>query len=127
MVNEETTSFVARNSDGLAVIVKESPIERVEVMISDSLQPKYLIQVISRLPLGSNCSEFKGHVITRPTPNTFEVTLTHMELAEPTVICKKDSPSVQTDIPLNWGAILKSGQVYTVVVNESVTETFTAR
>ena len=60
-----TNSFTARDPEGAKMAVAESPIERVEVTVSDANPPEYSLQVISRLPLGSSCSKFNGYDLSR--------------------------------------------------------------
>ena len=110
--------------DGGKTYMQASPIETVEVVVSDAEPAQYSLNVVSRLPRGSNCSAFNGYDIVRQFANTIEVGVTHLEVAENNVPCTRDLPVVETEIPL--GANLVSGEEYTVTVNDQFSETFTA-
>ena len=127
VVNEEVTnSFLARDERTSDWVAKASPIETVEVVVSDSEPPQYSLNVVSRLPKGSSCSAFNGYDIASRFAGRIEVTLTHLEVPPGQVVpCTADLPVVSTEIPL--GSNLTAAETYTVVVNEEVTETFTAR
>jgi hypothetical protein len=122
---EVTTSFTAGDPEGRDMVVKESPIEHVEVVILESFPPQYRLKVISRLPRGSSCSQFNGYDVSRPFANTIQVRVTHLEVAETNVPCTRDLPVVETEIPL--GIDFRSGDEYTVTINDQVTETFVAQ
>ena len=126
LVNGDVTnSFVGHDSEGRAMTKAISPVEQVEVKVSESTPPQYSVVVISRLPLGSSCSTFNGFDVTRRFAETIEVTVTHLEVADKNVPCTRDLPVVSTEIPL--GSDFESGKTYTVIVNDSVTEIFVAR
>ena len=111
--SELTRSFTVQDTDGLAMVEKESPIEKIEVTEADG---GYLLTVISRLPKGSSCSRFNGYEIDRRFAERIEVTLTHMEVAADYLRpCTEDLPVVVTDIPL--GGEFDEGTTYTVSVN----------
>ena len=122
---EVTNSFLARDERTTGWVVQASPIETVEVVVSDVEPAQYSLNVVSRLPRGSSCSAFNGYDIVRQFANTIEVGVTHLEVAENNVPCTRDLPVVETEIPL--GANLVSGEEYTVTVNDQFSETFTAR
>ncbi len=122
---EVTNSFLARDERTTGWVVQASPIETVEVVVSDAEPAQYSLNVVSRLPRGSSCSAFNGYDIVRQFANTIEVGVTHLEVAENNVPCTRDLPVVETEIPL--GANLVSGEEYTVTVNNQFSETFTAR
>ena len=125
VVNDEVTNaFTARDPEGPKMVVKESPVEGVELLILESFPPQYRLKVLSALPLGSSCSKFNGYDISRPFANTIHITVTHLEVAQTNVPCTRDRPVVETDISL--GKDFKSGEEYTVRVNDH-TETFTAQ
>ena len=119
-----TNSFTARDTDGMKMTVAESPIERVEVAVSDSNPPEYTLQVISGLPLGSSCSKFNGYDLLRRGAGFIDVTVTHLEVTE-IVPCTRDLPAVTTEIPL--GTEFASGESYKVIVNGEVTNSFVGR
>ena len=119
-----TNAFTARDPEGVKMVVKESPIEGVEVVILESFPAQYRLKVLSALPLGSRCSQFNGYDISRPFGNTVHVIVTHLEVAETNVPCTRDRPVVETEISL--GKDFTSGEEYAVKVNDQ-TETFTAQ
>ena len=110
---ELTHSFTAQDTDGTAMVEKESPIEKIKVTGAEG---RYLLTVISRLPKGSSCSRFNGYKINRRSTERIKVTVTHMEVAADYVLpCTADLPLVATDIPL--GGDFAEGRTYTVSVN----------
>ena len=122
---EVTNSFLARDERTTGWVVETSPIESVEVVVSDSEPPRYSLNVISRLPRGSSCSAFNGYDISRPLANAIHVRVTHLEVAGQNVPCTRDLPVVATEIPLGINFI--ADEQYSVIVNGKVTETFTAK
>ena len=122
---EVTNSFLARDERTTGWVVQASPIETVEVVVSDAEPAQYSLNVVSRLPRGSSSSAFNGYDIVRQFANTIEVGVTHLEVADNNVPCTRDLPVVETEIPL--GASLVSGEEYTVTVNDQFSKTFTAR
>ena len=126
VVNGEiTNSFTVQQPQKLDWVVKESPVQGVELVILESFPPQYQLRVTSTLPRGSECSRFNGYDIQRPEANTIEVSVTHLEVAEDNVPCTEDLPMVTNKLPL--GINFKSGEEYTVEINGQVTETFTAQ
>jgi hypothetical protein len=119
-----TNSFTARDPEGRKMAVAESPIERVEVVVSESDPPEYNLLVVSRLPLGSSCSKFNGYDLLRRGSGFIDVTVTHLEVTE-IVPCTKDLPVVTNDIPL--GTEFAAGESYKVIVNGEVTNSFVGR
>ena len=105
----------------------QSPIETAMVEASQAELSGpfgYTLRVISRLPMGSSCSQFNGFDIVRPAAGIIHVTVTHLEVTE-VQPCTADLPVVSTDIPL--GADFTRGEFYRVVVNGEITNAFTAR
>ena len=127
VVNEKVTnSFVARDSESGKMVVKTSPIESVELIILESFPPQYRLAVTSTLPMGSSCSRFDGYSVARRSANTIHVTVTHLEIAPGTLAaCTADLPIVTTNVSL--GSEFTSGETYTIIVNEEVTEIFVAQ
>lgn len=119
---EVSNSFVGRDPEGRAMVKVTSPIEQAEVTASESTPPQYTLEVVSRLPLGSSCSTFNGFDVTRQFSETIEVTITHLEVVDKNTPCTRDLPVVITKVPL--GSDFEAGKTYTVVVNETTTETF---
>ena len=121
---KQTNSFTARDPQGVEMAVAESPIERVDVVVSDANPPEYFLQVISRLPLGSSCSKFNGYDVSRRGAGIIVATVTHLEVTE-IMPCTDDLPVVTTEIPLGTG--FTSGEPYWVIVNGEVTNSFVGR
>ena len=121
---KQTNSFTARDPQGVEMAVAESPIERVDVVVSDANPPEYFLQVISRLPLGSSCSKFNGYDVSRRGAGIIVATVTHLEMTE-IMPCTDDLPVVTTEIPLGTG--FTSGESYWVIVNGEVTNSFVGR
>ena len=119
-----TNAFVARDPEGPAMSVAESPIRMVEIVILESFPVQYQVSVVSTLPLGSKCSKFNGYDIDRRRGTEIRVTVTHLEVLDQNMPCTRDLPAVTTQIPL--GSDFTSGEEYTVVVNGE-TKTFTAQ
>lgn len=125
-VNGETAnSFTARGPEDRTWNVKQSPIRRAEIVILEIFPPQYRLNVISSLPRGSSCSRFNGYGVARPSANTIEVLVTHLEVAEDNVPCTRDLPVVETAVSL--GSNFDSGEEYIVTINGQVTETFKAQ
>ena len=78
---EVTNSFLARDERTIGWVTETSPIETVEVAVSDSEPPLYSLNVVSRLPKGSSCSVFNGYDIVRRFAGRIEVTVTHLAVA----------------------------------------------
>ena len=121
----ETTAFTSLVPDFPDSYVAPSPIESVEVVTLGGVPPQYELRVTSGLPKGSGCSKFSGYEIRRTEPRRIDVDVTHHEVADPSVICTADYPTLETSIPL--GADFEPGQEYTVSVNSDTTHTFLAR
>ncbi|MFB3120116.1 MAG: hypothetical protein ACE1Y2_06265 [Stenotrophomonas maltophilia] len=119
---EVTNSFVGRDPEGGNKVVKESPVESVELVILESFPPQYRIKVVSTMS-GSSCSQFNGYDVSRPFSNNIQVKVTYL-LPAGDVICTRDIAYAETDIPL--GSNFVSKEEYTVMVNQ-VTETFVAQ
>ena len=102
----------------------DSPIERVDVVVSESDPTAYILQVVSRLPKGSSCSWFNGYDVARPYAGVIDVTVTHFEVTE-MMPCTADLPVVSTEIPL--GTDFAPNQAYRVTVNGAAITSFTAR
>ena len=126
IVNDvETTSFRIPGADFGHTIIAESPVESLEIMVSESALPEYRLHVISGLPKGSGCSQFNGYEVRRPAPHEIEVVITHHEVADPMVICTADFPILETTVPLGSG--FEMGEEYTVRVNSDAVTSFIAR
>ena len=110
---EVTNSFVGRVPAGRPVVVKESPVESVELIILESFPPQYRIKVVSTMS-GSSCSQFNGYDISRPFVNNIQVKVTYLAPAG-VVECTADVAYVETDIPLD--SDFNSKEEYTVAVN----------
>ena len=126
IVNDELTTTLTIPSDHLGhTFIDESPIESVEVVLTEGEPPMYEARVISGMPRGSGCSQFNGYEIRRSESNTIAVTVTHHEVADPFVVCTADFPIVETGFPL--GSDFEPGVEYTVTINADTTTSFVAR
>ena len=96
-----------------------APIEEVKVKVSDSIPTLYTIRIVSGLPGG--CARFNEY-ITSILGDTISVTVTNSVPAEP-VPCTTIYGQHQGEIDL--GADLVAGETYTVLVNGTVTSSFT--
>ena len=119
-----TNSFTVPDLEGPKIATAVSPIERVEVAVSESDLPEYSLQIVSRLPKGSSCSRFNGYDIAYPAAGLVHVSVTHFEVTE-MMPCTADLPVVLTEVAL--GTDFMPGESYRVVVNDEVTNAFTAR
>ena len=120
-----TNEFTARGPEAREMAVVLAPIETLEILVMESFPPQYSLEIISRLPRGSSCSQHYGYDVTRRLSNSIEVTVTNLEVTADNVPCTLDLPLVRTTIPL--GSDFQSGETYTVIVNNDVTEEFVAQ
>ena len=121
-----TSSFTVSSEQTLDMIEVQSPIEVVEVEFRNSNPYEYGLVVVSRLPLGSSCSQFNGYNVSRPSESLIRVNITHLEVvAEENVPCTRDLPVVETIIPL--GVDFISRQEYTVAIGDEKSITFLAQ
>ena len=126
IVNDVTTTSFSLPRPGLRdSFIAESPIVNAEIMVLESAPPQYQLNVVSRLPAGSSCSQFDGYEIRRGESNEIEVAVTHHQVADPNAICTRDYPAVETNVPL--GSDFESGEEYTVRVNSDTVTSFVAQ
>ncbi len=123
-VNGNVTNAFTAQDEGPKTAMADSPIERVDVVVSESDPTAYILQVVSRLPKGSSCSWFNGYDVARPYAGVIDVTVTHFEVTE-MMPCTADLPVVSTEIPL--GTDFAPNQAYRVTVNGAAITSFTAR
>ena len=121
----ETTTFTLPETNLRHTSIAESPIESVEVVILESATPQYQLRVVSGMPKGGSCSQFNGYEIRRRESNRIDVTITHHQVADQSVICTEDYPVVETVVPL--GSDFEQGMEYTVSVNSETIRSFVAR
>ncbi len=126
IVNESlvTTFSVPRESLGYSFI-GESPIVSAEIAVLESAPPQYQLNVASRLPAGSSCSQFDGYEIRRRESNEIEVVITHHQVSDQQAACTRDYPLVETVVPL--GSDFEPGEKYTVRVNSDTVTSFVAQ
>ena len=126
IVNESlvTTFSVPRESLGYSFI-DQSPIVSAEVAVLESAPPQYQLNVASRLPAGSSCSQFDGYEIQRRETHEIEVVITHHQVSNQQAVCTRDYPLVETVVPL--GSDFESGEKYTVRVNSETVTSFVAQ
>ena len=122
---EVTSSFTARTPETANMAIKASPVDSAEILTLESAPPQYQLRLISRLPLGSSCSQFNGYDVSRPSEVLMRVNITHLEVTEENVPCTKNLPVVETIIPL--GVDFISGQGYTVAIGDEDFITFIAQ
>ena len=126
IVNDVATTSFSLPRPGLRdSFIAESPIVNAEIMVLESAPPQYQLNVVSRLPAGSSCSQFDGYEIRRGESNEIEVVVTHHQVADPKAICTRDYPAVETVVPL--GSDFESGEKYTVRVNSDTVISFVAQ
>ena len=98
-----------------------APIESVEVLISESFPPQYMLVVVSGLPNG--CVRFGSYDMTRDG-DTIQVAVTNLQPADKSTVCTMIYGTVEHTIAL--GSDFESGKTYTVEVN-GLTTTFVAQ
>ena len=126
IVNDTVTTSFSLPRPGLRdSFIAESPIVNAEIMVLESAPPQYQLNVVSRLPAGSSCSQFDGYEIRRGESNEIEVVVTHHQVADPKAICTRDYPAVETVVPL--GSDFEPGEKYTVRVNSDTVTSFVAQ
>ena len=119
-----TTSFSLPRPSLQHTVIAESPIHSAEIEIMERAPPQYQLHVVSAMPVGSSCSQFNGYEIRRGESNEIEVVVTYHQVTGRNVICTKDYPMVETNVPL--GSDFESGEKYTVRVNKDTTVKFVA-
>ncbi|MDE0235473.1 MAG: YbaY family lipoprotein [bacterium] len=120
-----TTTFTLPDPELGYTFVAQSPIEGVEVSVSESEPPRYELRVVSGMPRGGGCSQFNGYEIQRRGTNRMEVSITHHEVSDPDVVCTADYPVVETIVPL--GSDFETGAEYIVAVNSEMVASFVTR
>ena len=101
VVNGRVTTTFTLPDPGLGyTYITESPIESWEVDVLESSPPQYQLRVVSGMPTGSSCSQFNGFEIRRIESQRLEVLITHHSVADPSALCTKDYPIVETVVPL---------------------------
>ena len=125
VVNGEVTGTFSVPDDGFPhPVIAPSLVDTVE-LVMESAPAQYSLRVVSGMPKGSGCSQSNGYRIKRAQLTEIEVEVTHHEVADQFVICTADFPVVETSIPLGSG--FETGVEYTIIVNNDITETFTAQ
>lgn len=107
--------------DEMEMVDTPAPIEEVKVEVSDSVPPRYTLNIVSGLPGG--CAKFHEYA-TSIDGNTIAVTVTNLVPAEP-VPCTAIYDRHEGEVDL--GDDLAAGETYTVIVNGQVTNGFTVR
>ena len=103
------------------LVQAQAPIESVDVLTLESFPPQYILVVVSGLP--NACVSYGGYRLER-NDDTIQVEMINWKPANADVACAQVYGTAETNIML--GSDFKSGETYTVVVND-VTETFTAQ
>ena len=120
-----TTSFSLPRPSLQHTVIAESPIHSAEIEIMEGAPTQYQLHVVSAMPVGSSCSQFNGYEIRRRESNEIEVVITHHQVTGRNVICTKDYPMVETNVPL--GSDFEPGEKYTVRVNTDTVTSFVAQ
>ncbi len=121
----ETTTFTVPKPSLGHTFIAESPIESIEVTETKEAQLRYQLRVVSGMPRGSGCSQFNGYEIRRVGDNKIDVSVTHHQVADPSVICTADFPIIKSIFPLE--SYFERGVEYTLTVNSDTTTTFVGR
>ena len=100
-----------------------APIESVKINIAESFPPQYFAAIKSGLPSG--CAKFNEYEVSRDG-NTVSIEVTNMQPAEGQMVACTALYGYH-DSNINLGSDFVGGETYTVVVNDSVTETFVAQ
>ena len=95
-----------------------APVESVKVVASETDPTLYALKIVSGLPGG--CAKFKDYT-TSLDGNTFTVAVTNLMPADP-VPCTMIYGRHEGEVSLDY---LAPGEVYTVVVNGKLTNSFT--
>ena len=94
-----TTSFSLPRPSLQHTVIAESPIHSAEIEIMEGAPTQYQLHVVSAMPVGSSCSQFNGYEIRRGESNEIKVVVTHHQVTGRNVICTKDYPMVETNVP----------------------------
>ena len=98
-----------------------APIENVEIVVQESMPPKYVARVTYGLPSG--CAQPGGHEVKREG-DQIQITVSILLPADPNTVCTMIYGIDTVNIDL--GSDFTSGTTYTVQVNDQTT-TFTAQ
>ena len=120
-----TNGFTVREDTGREMVSAPAPVQSVKVITSDTDITEVSLALVSTLPMGSSCSSFAGYDVARDG-SFIRITMTNRQVA-PGVLapCTADLPSIETTIAL--GNNFAVGQTYRVIVNDMLTNEFTAR
>ena len=118
----ETASFSIPAARLSLSHIAESPVKSADVIFPTEGDAGYSLRVESGLPRGSGCSQFNGYEVRR-LGREISVSITHHEVADPSVICTADFPVIETMVPL--GTDLEPGSEYSITVNSETRIAFT--
>lgn len=118
-----TSSLPPQGGTDVEMAQVNAPIESVEINIAESFPPQYFVAIQSDLPSG--CAKFNDYEVSREG-TTIKIKLTNLEPAPgQQIACTAIYGYHDTSVAL--GSDFEGGETYTVVVNDSVTETFVAQ
>ena len=103
------------------MVKSPAPIDSIEIIIAESYPQQYFAAVTSGLP--NSCAEYGGYYLDR-NDKTIRIEVVNWKPADPNTPCAEIYRQAQTNIPL--GSDFKSGETYTVEVNEK-TASFVAQ
>ncbi len=116
-VNDFTTTFTTESAAVVGqtdeTISEPAPIESVRIEVITSPSPQNELIVVSGLP--NSCYSEEAHRITR-NGDTFQVEITNLKIADPSVACAEIYRRVETRFLL--AADIEPCKVYTVDVND---------
>lgn len=105
--------------------IVESQIESWELEILEIYPVQRQLRIVSGLPTGSGCTWFNGYELRWNDRDEIHVTVSHLEISDPSIVCTAEYRSVETVVPL--GTDFEPGNVYIVSVNVEPARTFEAR
>ena len=112
-----------RDSDGsVDRMVVDAPIEAIDILVRESFPPGYTVHVTSGLPSG--CARFNAAEVLERNGANIVIRVTNTLPTGKDVVCTAIYGYHEANLDL--GQDFKSGQVYTVKVNDKET-TFTAQ
>lgn len=97
-----------------ATIVVDAPIESIEILVRESFPPGYTAHIVSGLPSG--CARFNMATVVERTGNHVAVKVTNTMPADRRTVCTAIYGYKETNLDL--GTNFKSGETYTVDVND---------
>lgn len=97
-----------------ATTIVDAPIESIDILVRESFPPGYTAHIVSGLPSG--CAKFNLAAVIERTGNHIAVKVTNTVPADPKTVCTAIYGYKETNLDL--GTNFKSGETYTVDVND---------